>query len=60
MTQAEAFFLKQSDGWHMVIRFTDGHEMISDEAYDTMDECATAFDQWCQDTGTAIEKAKPQ
>ena len=54
--KANAFFLEQPDGWHMVIVFDSGEEMISDKGYSTKDECARAFDQWCIDTNTKIDK----
>ena len=58
MNQANVYLLYQLDGWHVVIKYDEGHEVISHEAYETKEECKAAFDQWCKDTGT--EMVKPQ
>ncbi len=58
MTQASVFFLWQLDGWHIVIKYDEDNEVISNEAYASKEECSEAFDQWCQDTGTTFSKAQ--
>ena len=56
MAEANAYFLQQPDGWHVVIRFDD-HDVLSNEAYATMEECKKAFDQWCIDTNSKLNRA---
>ncbi len=52
----EAFLIHEDDGWHVLLVFPNGAELVSDEAYDDRAECEKVFHAWCLEMDAHITK----